>query len=114
TGVAGEPAPNRLVENFRVSPKRHCCRVRAADNELSSFTRWIPRPDAVTRTIFWVYSGKSAVPGLPDDLPPPLLTPCVVWKHARIGVFLHAFMDPMLLCPVKGLVLQLQHRSDFN
>ncbi|GFT51586.1 putative RNA-directed DNA polymerase from transposon BS [Trichonephila clavipes] len=58
-----------------ISPKRHCCRV-------------------------------SAVPGfLPDDRH----TASRVglrggWRHARMK-FLRVFMDPMLLCPGKGLVL---------
>ncbi|GFS95801.1 uncharacterized protein TNCV_2258831 [Trichonephila clavipes] len=86
-----------------VSPKRHCCRVSAADKGC-----WVypldPRLDAVV-----LYSGCT--PGqrrawfVPDDR----LTASLVglrggWRHARRRC-LRVYMDPMLLCPGKSLVL---------
>ncbi|GFW59764.1 uncharacterized protein TNCV_4718551 [Trichonephila clavipes] len=86
-----------------VSPKRHCCRVSAADKGWRVYPL-DPRPDAVV-----LYSGCT--PGkrhawyLPDDW----YTASLVglrggWRHARTK-FCFALMDPMLLCPGKGFVL---------
>ncbi|GFX75101.1 uncharacterized protein TNCV_3170291 [Trichonephila clavipes] len=86
-----------------VSPKRHCCRVSAADKGCR-VDPLDPRPDAVA-----LYSGCT--PGkrrawfLPDDRhTAPLVGLRGGWRHARMKV-LRVLMDPMLLCPGKGLVL---------
>ncbi|GFT89045.1 uncharacterized protein TNCV_3084741 [Trichonephila clavipes] len=86
-----------------LSPRRHCCRVSAADK------RWRvylldPRPDAVA-----LYSGCT--PGkrhawfLPDDRHTASLVGLHgEWRHARMKLFF-SHMDPSRLCLGKGLVL---------
>ncbi|GFV01465.1 hypothetical protein TNCV_2960591 [Trichonephila clavipes] len=85
------------------SPKRHCCRVSTADKEC-----WVypldPHPDAVA-----LYSGctpgKRRVWFLPVDRHTASLVGLSGrWRHARMKWFF-TLMDPMLLCPGKGLVL---------
>ncbi|GFX12988.1 uncharacterized protein TNCV_3659841 [Trichonephila clavipes] len=86
-----------------LSPKRHCCRVSAADKGCRVYPL-DPRPGAVV-----LYSGCT--PGkcrawfLPDDRHTASLVGLHGgWRHARMK-FQREFMDPMLLCPGKGLVL---------
>ncbi|GFX76031.1 uncharacterized protein TNCV_3718021 [Trichonephila clavipes] len=86
-----------------VSPKRHCCRVSAADKRCRVYPL-DPRPDAVA-----LYSGCT--PGKrhawcsPDDRHTASLVGLRGgWRHARTKLC-YAPMDPVLLCPVKGLVL---------
>ncbi|GFX74114.1 uncharacterized protein TNCV_490781 [Trichonephila clavipes] len=86
-----------------VSPKRHCCRVSAADKGWRIYSL-DPRPDAVS-----LYSGCT--PGtrrawfLPDDRHTASLFGLRGgWRHARTKLIL-AFKNPILLCPGKGLVL---------
>ncbi|GFV80758.1 uncharacterized protein TNCV_4619191 [Trichonephila clavipes] len=86
-----------------VSPKRHCCRVSAADKGCRVYPL-DPRPDAVA-----LYSGCTsgkAVPGIcqmTGTLPP--LLDSVLGGGTPGRRCLRVHMDPMLLCPGKGLVL---------
>ncbi|GFV27720.1 uncharacterized protein TNCV_4169421 [Trichonephila clavipes] len=86
-----------------VFQKRHCCRVSAADKGWRVYPL-DPRPDAVV-----LYSGCT--PGklcawfLPDDRHTASLVGLRGgWRHSRTK-FCFMLMDPMLLCPDKGLVL---------
>ncbi|GFX64581.1 uncharacterized protein TNCV_2688551 [Trichonephila clavipes] len=85
-----------------VSPKRHYCRVRAADKGCRVYPLDF-RPDAVL-----LYSGCT--PGkrrawyLPDDQHTAFLVGLRGgWRHARKKLCC-PLMDPMLLCLGKGLV----------
>ncbi|GFU96457.1 uncharacterized protein TNCV_90301 [Trichonephila clavipes] len=90
-----------------VSPKRHCYRVSAADKGCRVYPL---DPDAVA-----LYSGCT--PGkcrawfLPDDRHTASLVGLRGgWRDARTDLY-YALMDPMLLCPGKGLVLS-NHNID--
>ncbi|GFW26546.1 uncharacterized protein TNCV_1164801 [Trichonephila clavipes] len=89
------------------SPKRHCCRVSAADKGCRVYPL-DPRPDAVV-----LYSGctpgKRRAWHLPDDRHTASLVRLRGgWRHARTKLCC-TLMDPMLLCPGKGLVLPKTH-----
>ncbi|GFV64317.1 uncharacterized protein TNCV_2502351 [Trichonephila clavipes] len=86
-----------------VSPKRHCCRVSAADKWCRVYPL-DPRPNAVVlcsgctpgkRRAWYLpgYRHSASLVGLRGG-----------WRHARTK-FYFTLMDPMLLCPGKGLVL---------
>ncbi|GFY06949.1 uncharacterized protein TNCV_4090511 [Trichonephila clavipes] len=86
-----------------VSPRRHCCRVSAADKGYRVYPL-DSHPDAVA-----LYSGctqgKSRVRLLSVDRH--TASPVGLrggWRHARTK-FCFTLMDTMLLCPGKGLVL---------
>ncbi|GFW10265.1 uncharacterized protein TNCV_4812331 [Trichonephila clavipes] len=99
-----EPAHvNRLVVPLFGVPKRHCCRASAADKGC-----WVypldPRPDAVALCSRYT-SGKRCAWCLPDDRHTASLVGLYGgWRHARMK-FLRIYMDPMLLCQGKDLVL---------
>ncbi|GFW42739.1 uncharacterized protein TNCV_473291 [Trichonephila clavipes] len=86
-----------------VSPKRHCCRVSTANKGCRVYPL-DPRPDAVV-----LYS--RCTPGkhlawfcqMTGTLPP--LLDFVVGGGTPGRSYLRIYMDPMLLCPGKGLVL---------
>ncbi|GFT26076.1 uncharacterized protein TNCV_2332591 [Trichonephila clavipes] len=86
-----------------VFPKRHCCRVSAADKG-----RWLypldPRPDSVV-LYSECTSGKRRAWYLPDDRHTASLVGLRGgWRHSRMKN-ISLFMDPEILCPGKGLVL---------
>ncbi|GFU62877.1 uncharacterized protein TNCV_3520141 [Trichonephila clavipes] len=86
-----------------VSPKRHCCRVSAADKG-----RWVypldPRPDTVV-LYSGCTSGKRRAWYLPDDRHTASLVGLRGgWRHSRMKT-ISLFMDPEILCLGKGLVL---------
>ncbi|GFX94720.1 uncharacterized protein TNCV_4799971 [Trichonephila clavipes] len=86
-----------------VSPKRHCCRVSAADKG-----RWVypldPRPDTVV-LYSGCTSGKRRAWYLPDDRHTASLVGLRGgWRHSRMKT-ISIFMDPEILCPGNGLVL---------
>ncbi|GFT57200.1 RNA-directed DNA polymerase from mobile element jockey [Trichonephila clavipes] len=90
-----------------VSPKRHCCRVSAADKGCRVYPL-DPRPDAVA-----LYSGGTSGKRRAWFWPDDRHTASLVglrggWSHARMKLCC-ALMDPMLMCPGKGLVLPKPH-----
>ncbi|GFW69329.1 uncharacterized protein TNCV_486781 [Trichonephila clavipes] len=87
-----------------MSPKRHCCRVSAADKGCQVYPL-DPLPDAVA-LYFGCTLGKRPVPGFfqMTGTLPPLLDP-VVGGGTPERSCSRLLMDPMLLCPGKGLVL---------
>ncbi|GFV30712.1 uncharacterized protein TNCV_951331 [Trichonephila clavipes] len=86
-----------------VSPKRHCCKVSAANKGCRVYPL-DPRPDAVA-LYSGCTSGKRRAWFLADDRHTVSLVGLRgEWRHARTNLF-HGLMDPMLLCQGKGLVL---------
>ncbi|GFV28434.1 uncharacterized protein TNCV_3983851 [Trichonephila clavipes] len=87
TGGRSEPAPvNRYLSS--VSPKRHCCRVIAADKRCRVYPL-DPRPDAVA-LYCGCTPGKRRAWFLPDD------TASLVglrggWRHARTKMFARTY-----------------------
>ncbi|GFV53934.1 uncharacterized protein TNCV_3293031 [Trichonephila clavipes] len=85
------------------SPKRHCCRVSAADKG-----RWVyplnPRLDTVI-LYSGCTSGKRRAWYLPDDRHTASLVGLRGgWRHSRMK-HISLFMNPEILCSGKGLVL---------
>ncbi|GFW10829.1 uncharacterized protein TNCV_4919481 [Trichonephila clavipes] len=100
------------------SPKRHCCRVSAADKECRVYPL-DPRPDAVA-----LYSGCT--PGkrrtwfLPDDRHTAFLVGLRgEWWHARTNKFTRYLWIRICSARVKALfyptlpLIKMQHMSDF-
>ncbi|GFT31148.1 uncharacterized protein TNCV_3645461 [Trichonephila clavipes] len=106
-GVPSEPAPvNRLVVPLFSVPKRHCCRVSAANKGCRVYPL-DPRPDAVA-----LYSGcilgKLRAWFLQDDQHTAYLVGLRGgWRRRGTPErsCVPVLMDPMLLCPGIGLVL---------
>ncbi|GFT79742.1 uncharacterized protein TNCV_732781 [Trichonephila clavipes] len=91
-----------------VSPKRHCCRVSAAEKGWRVYLL-DPRLDAVA-LYFGCTPGKNRAWFLPNDRHTASLVGLFVgWRHARTKFFF-ALMDPMLLCPDSTLTVT-PHRS---
>ncbi|GFS74375.1 uncharacterized protein TNCV_969861 [Trichonephila clavipes] len=92
------------------SPKRHCCRVSAADKGCRVYPL-DPRPDAVA-LYSGCTSGKRRAWCLPDDRHTASLVGLRGgWRHARMKFCTHIY-GSMLLCPGKGLVLPKKPNVD--
>ncbi|GFW96586.1 uncharacterized protein TNCV_2846431 [Trichonephila clavipes] len=86
-----------------VSPKRHCCRVSAADKGCRVHPL-DPRPDAVSLYSRCTPGKRHAWFCQMNGTLPPLLD-SVVGGSTPERRCLRVLMDPMLLCPGKGFVL---------
>ncbi|GFU15142.1 uncharacterized protein TNCV_3789821 [Trichonephila clavipes] len=86
-----------------VSPKRHCCRVSAADKGCRVYTL-NSHPDAVALCSGCTPDKRRAWFCQMTGTLSPLLDSVVGGGTPGLS-FLRVFMDLMLLCPGKGLVL---------